>query len=346
MSTLDTHASHKHDNVTSVQGPKDDSQLPHVTIDTIIVALAFDSGYAMPGAVTLRSIADNVKGPVMIYVFDCSLRAEDKQKIEASMPHSPDLTLVFMGLPTDSIASKLGPAWARIDMMKSLSGERLIYLDADTLVRKDLRDLWNTDLEGHPIAAVRDVVMPMGHSRVPRGEYFNSGVLLLDLVKIRAVFPELEKLCYEMKDAKYYDQDPLNLYFRGDQLWLNLTWNAQVIGTVAECYDVERMKLPLDQLKDPAIVHFYGQASPPFSMVLNPFGSPYFAKPWGYAGSGGNPYEKDWWDTLERTAWKGLRETSEWKESLVQTAMKQFKEAEGEFIRRTTIELGWGDSFL
>ncbi|KAF8547592.1 nucleotide-diphospho-sugar transferase [Imleria badia] len=333
-------------NVAFTQGPKYDSQLGNTTLDIMNIALAFDSRFTMPGAVALRSIAENVKGPVTIYVFDCGLRAEDKQRVEASMPHRPDLTLVFMDLPPDSIASKLGPNWARVNMMKCLPGERLIYLDADTLVRKDLRDLWNTDLEGHPIGAARDVVIPMGHRRVPRGKYFNSGVLLLDLVKIRAVLPEFEKICYEMKDAAYLDQDPLNLYFRGDQLWLSLTWNGQVIRTVAECYDVERMKLPLEQLKDPAIVHFYGPESPSFSMLLNPSAPPYFGKPWGYAGSGGNPYEKDWWDTLERTAWKGLRETSEWPESRRQARMTQLKLAEDEFIKRTTIELGWGDSFL
>ncbi|KAF8547596.1 nucleotide-diphospho-sugar transferase [Imleria badia] len=341
MSTLDTHAT-TNINIASTHGPKDDSRrLDDTTLDTINIALAIDSGYAMPGAVTLRSIADSVKGPVMIYVFDCGLRAEDKQKIEASLPHRLDLTLVFMELPSDTIASKLGPRWTRIDMMKCLPGERLIYLDADILVRKDLRDLWNTDLEGHPIAAARDVVMPMGYAGVPRGEYFNSGVLLMDLVKVRTAFPELETLCFKMRNARYWDQDPLNLCFRGDILWLSLTWNAQVLGTTAEWYDEERAKLSLEQLKDPAIVHFVGPTDPVFSMVLHPYWQPYCAKPWGCGGAPGHPYERDWWDTLEKTVWKGCRETSEWKESCRKAKMKILKKAEDEFIRRTTIELGW-----
>ena len=339
MGTVDTDTTIDINNVDSTQGPKDNSPLDDATVDTIAIALAFDSGYSAPAAVTLRSIAEIVQGPVVIYVFDCGLRAEDKQKIQASLPHRLDLTLVFMDIAPDSVASKLGPRWARIDMMKYLPGERLIYLDADILVRKDLRDLWNTDLQGHPIAAVQDVDIPMGYPGFPPGKYFNSGVLLMDLVKIRIVFPELETLCFEMRDAHYWDQDPLNMYFRGDLLWLNLTWNAQHLGTIAERYDEERVKLPLEQLKDPAIVHFVGPMGPGFVMVLHPYFQPYCAKPWGYAGAPGHPYEKDWWDMLEKTAWKGWRETSEWKENCRQARMKLLKKAEDEFIRRTTVGL-------
>lgn len=31
--------------------------------------------------------------------------------------------------------------------------ERVIYLDQDVLVQKDLAELWDVDMEGHPIAA-------------------------------------------------------------------------------------------------------------------------------------------------------------------------------------------------
>lgn len=35
------------------------------------------------------------------------------------------------------------------------SVERVIYLDLDVLVQKDLAELWDIDMEGHPIAAAR-----------------------------------------------------------------------------------------------------------------------------------------------------------------------------------------------
>lgn len=33
--------------------------------------------------------------------------------------------------------------------------ERVIYLDQDVLVQKDLVDLWDLDMEGYPVAAAR-----------------------------------------------------------------------------------------------------------------------------------------------------------------------------------------------
>ena len=178
--------------------------------DSAHIALFFDPEYAMPAAVILRSVAKTVQGPVTLYVLDGGIRPDDKQKIKESLPTRVGMTLRYMDLPPiqDCLAIYLGMPWARIDLMKCLSVERVIYLDADTLVRKDLRELWSTNLKGHPIAAMLDVWAPMGHDHVPRGPYFNSGVLLLVLVKVRTTLPKLEALCYEMRDAPCWDQDP------------------------------------------------------------------------------------------------------------------------------------------
>ena len=307
--------------------------------DSIIVALAFDSGYTMSAAVTLRSVAENVQGPVTAYILDVGLRTEDKQKIEESIPNrSLDITLLYIDLPPNSLALNVGPSWAKIDMMKCVPAERVIYLDADTLVRKDLRELWNTDLNGHSIAAAPDIVpdiwRPMGDQHVPQGPYFNSGVLLLDLVKIRPTLPKLEALCYEIRDPPCGDRDPLNIHFGGDWALLSLTWNAQGTGSMVKWPDPVGQKLPLDQLDDPAIIHFSGPLHPSMVNVLAPYLQPFVAKPWGYAGAPGHPHAKDWWDMLEKTVWKGWRETREYKEMCDQTRMKMLKSGLEAFNKR------------
>ncbi|KAG8213381.1 nucleotide-diphospho-sugar transferase [Butyriboletus roseoflavus] len=156
----------------------------------------------MPAAVTLRSIAENVQGNISLYIIDCGLVADDKQKIETSLPIRPDITLLFIDLPPNAIASKLGTPWARVDVMKCLPVERAIYLDADVLVRKDLRELWNTDLGGHSLAAVPNIGR---HRGVRRDGHFNSGVLLLDLTRTRTAFPELETRSYEFEGSRFYE---------------------------------------------------------------------------------------------------------------------------------------------
>ena len=168
-------------------------------------------------------------------------------------------------------------------MMKCAPAERVLYLDADILVCKDLRELWNTDLGGHSIAAAPDIVPdirhPKGDQYVPQGPYFNPGVLLLNLVKIRPTLPKLEALCYEIRDAPYGDWDPLDIHFGGDWVLLSPTWNAQGTGSMAKWPDPVEQKLPLDQLDDPVIIHFSGPLHPSMVNVLVPHLQPFVAKP-------------------------------------------------------------------
>ena len=300
----------------------------------INIALTVDSTYAMAAAATLRSVVEQTQGRITLYIVDCGLLAEDKRKIAASLPMRSNVTLLFVALPPNSLTSKIGAVWAKVDMMKCLPVQRVLYLDADVLVRKDLRELWSTDLRGRSLAAAPDVGCPMGHPGVPRGEYFNAGVLVVDLARTRSTLRELETCCREMTHAKFREQDALNAHFKTDWVALSLAWNAQGLGTYAECASVDREKLCLEEMKDPAIVHFTGPVHPPLEAVLNPYVQPYTAKPWGYAGAPGHPYEREWWDMSEKTAWKGWKETTDHKETCEKARLKALESAKEELDRR------------
>jgi lipopolysaccharide biosynthesis glycosyltransferase len=208
---------------------------------------------------------------------------------------------MFLDLPAGSLARNLGTVWAKVDMLKILPVERVLYLDADMLVRRSLEELWSTNLEGSSIAAAMDVAFPMGHDGVPQRRYFNSGMLLIDLAKARMRLPELEARVHEMKDARFRDQDVLNMHFGGDWAEVSLSWNAQGLGTYAET--VDRDAVALEDMKDPGLVHFTGPVHPELAVVLNPWVQPYTAKPWGYAGAPGHPFKNQWWGVLKKTAW-------------------------------------------
>ncbi|KIJ12062.1 glycosyltransferase family 8 protein [Paxillus involutus ATCC 200175] len=300
----------------------------------INIALTIDSAYAMPAAVTLHSIIEKTQRRVTLYIVDCGLSKEDRKKIETSLPLTQDITLLFVELPPNPLTSQMGTVWAKIDMIKCLPVQRVLYLDADTLVCKDLGDLWTTDLQGRSLAAVPDVGCPFGHEGVPRGDYFNAGVLLIDLAKTRSRLPELEARCFEMKNSQYREQDALNVHFADDWTPMSLQWNAQGLGTYAECASGDRDKLRLEEMKDPGIVHFTGPVHPSLVVVLNPYVQPYTAKPWGYAGAPGHPFERKWWAMLERTAWKGWEEAPGYKESCEQAKIEALKMGEEEFENR------------
>ncbi|KAI9574044.1 glycosyltransferase family 8 protein [Boletus coccyginus] len=244
------------------------------------IALAVDSVYAMAAAVTLRSVVEHVQGRITLYIVDCAL-------------------------PPNSLTSNMGVVWAKVDMMKY----------ADVLVRKDLRGLWNTDLNGRSIAAAPDVGCPMGHPGVPRGESSKHVVA-------------------RWHTPNFAEQDAFNVHFKTDWTALSLRWNAQGLGTYAGCVSVDRDELCLTEMEDPAIVHFTGPVHPPVEVVLNPYVQPYTAKPWGYAGAPGHPYEREWWNVLEKTAWKGWREATNYKERCEKARMKVLNNVQEEFDRR------------
>ncbi|OAX43563.1 glycosyltransferase family 8 protein [Rhizopogon vinicolor AM-OR11-026] len=292
----------------------------------IYIVLAVDTSYAIPVAVTIRSAIEKTAGLITIYVVDCGLRVEDKEKIKASLPERHDITLMFLDLPARSLATELGTVWAKIDMLKILPVQRVLYLDADMLVRRSLEELWSTDLEGASIAAAVDVAFPMGHDGIPRGRYFNAGMLLIDLARARVRLPELEARVHEMKDARFRDQDALNVHFAGD-------W-AEGLGTYAETCSVDRDAVASEDMKDPGLVHFTGPVHPDLAAVLNPWVQPYTAKPWGYAGAPGHPFNNQWWSMLKKTAWAEWQGSTQYREMCEGEQKRAIQDAIAEFKTR------------
>jgi len=281
----------------------------------INIATCANSAYAMPAAVALSSAARATPTRrLSFYVIDCGLTAHDKDRIAASLPDDQRLTLNF--LPVAETSGVLADAtWGKIDMLSMLPVERALYLDADVLVRHDLTPLWTHNLGEKAIGAVRDIGHPLGHDEIRRGPYFNAGVLLLDLTRLR---PRVPELC-DIPATRYKDQDALNTCFAHDWAELDLGWNASGLGTYACSPEADRYASwpqgeALRELhSNPAIVHFTGPVHPRVATVLNEYVQPWTSKPWGYAGAPGHPFAHEWWAALEHTAWKGYKTSEDFR---------------------------------
>ena len=278
-----------------------------------IVALVVDASYAMPATVTIRSIAKHSSRVVTFYIIDCGLGADDKERIMSSIAEDPNVCLMFIPLNDHSLGVSLGSAWAKIDLVDLLPVERVLYIDADVLARGDIGRLWDTDLDGKLLGACPDVGFPLGHEKIERGPYFNSGVLLMDLARIRGEAQKLRDVAKSMLPPKFVEQDALNIHFRGAWKPLNLEWNAQGLGTYAEHRTPDRETIDLNQMDNPILVHFTGPVSPSLLSVLNPHVQPCVSKPWGYAKAQGHPYAEEWWIALKETPWSKWVESEEYR---------------------------------
>ena len=127
--------------------------------------------------------------------------------------------------------------YLRLAILEALSPtiKRVLYLDVDLIVNGDIRPLWNTTLGNKVCAAVVDPgVHPdefaAKYSLSGPGPYFNAGVMLLDLDRLRSK-PYLQRAITFLADpatqCEYGDQDALNIALWNDWLAVDLRWNFQ-----------------------------------------------------------------------------------------------------------------------
>ena len=170
--------------------------------ETSPIELCFicDDGYVMPTAVAIQSLKENGTGGrrcrVHIVAADLSeeseavLRGMSDGEMSVTVVRASAQELASLHVPQEGGMCVATPA----ALLKFSLGEllpdldKVLYLDGDILVRKNLAPIFDLDLGEKVLAAAPDtgvISFPRPiHAEVKR--YFNSGVMLLNLKKMRA----------------------------------------------------------------------------------------------------------------------------------------------------------------
>lgn len=115
--------------------------------------------------------------------------------------------------------------------------DKCIYLDVDIIVNRDINDLWKINLQGNIIAAVSErlcgtdtgILFLCTSGIIKHEEYFNSGVMLLNLTQLRNEEKNIllgVKWCGETPQCFCFEQDILNYCFSKRRLNLPLDFNV------------------------------------------------------------------------------------------------------------------------
>ena len=191
--------------------------------DTISIAYAPDDNYADQAAVSAVSALANCReNPVEIVILHSGLSAANIAKFEKIRDaFKCGLRLVkveaeeFKGLPMSRWVTV--QAWFRIKLPQLCPDlNKVLYLDCDTIVAADLAPLWDTNLDGKYLAAVRDVWDVEKHLErlaMKSASYFNSGVMLINckLWREENVSEKIKEFAVKnFRKIKYCDQDTLN----------------------------------------------------------------------------------------------------------------------------------------
>jgi lipopolysaccharide biosynthesis glycosyltransferase len=270
----------------------------------LTIVVATDSHYTILLAALLKSIEETVRKDQLldVYVIDDHISKAAKSKLQRSVD-SALTTLTFksvdeiipqgINLPIDKSSYPL-TIYLRLFIPSFIPKEveKVLYLDVDMIVRKDITALFETDLGDNIVAAVQDPrILTFDNSWggvknhkelgiAGNTHYFNSGLLLMDANKwrnLQIAEKTVECINDNQKYVNYPDQYGLNVVLANKWFELDGRWNY------FSCFDTE----------EPFLIHYTGRKPIYKTYDNNPLFLAVFNK------------------HLSQTAWKNLKPIGE-----------------------------------
>ena len=273
--------------------------------DSIIIAFAVNDDYVPYLEVAITSIVDNASSDKIyeIYILYKNLLDDNKEKICQLINGIEIFSVEFLCVSeyfnmqlyvgNNGIQYLSEETYYRLALTELLPRfKKVIYLDCDIVVLSDIAELFEYEINDYYFAAVSDIAdnwkcyadksdvyiyrkneLSMNDPK----KYFNAGVLLINLEKMRNDYSvnDLLNIAQSRKWEKH-DQDVLNMIAKGKVNWLDIQWN------LIECCNIEKMPVEdreyyFSQQKFPKIIHFASRKPWIFSDV---YGQEIF---WKYA---------------------------------------------------------------
>lgn len=279
----------------------------------IHIACAADNKYTQHTVVMLTSLFENNKqNNIHLHFFSADFNFENQQIIEKTVAkyqqnfsfYQLDAALFKDCYVSDHVSFA---TYYRIVIPNILINQtnKILYLDTDIVVCKNLKPLWDINIDNYTIAAANEINFE-GPSRLGFDEkynYFNAGILLINAQKW--VSQNLQETLFNYiktntSKLTFWDQDALNANLYNQRLTLEPQWNqlSPVFevnnDTLLKVYSAEEIKI----LKtSPAIVHYSGSS-----------------KPWDYLNI--HPFKNEYYKYLSLTDWKGFKPTTNFKTKL------------------------------
>ena len=161
--------------------------------------------------------------------------------------------------------------------------DKVLYLDSDLIVRGDVAELFDTELDDSLLAAALDIDY-LGNLNMPDGKrmayskdvlgladpygYFQAGVLVLNVAELRRLHSSAEWLEIASDPSFIYnDQDILNAHCQGRVTYLDNAWNVMndCDGRIAKVFSFAPAEV-FDAFKaayaSPRVIHYAGFEKP------------------------------------------------------------------------------------
>ena len=152
--------------------------------------------YSKNVATAMVSIFENTKEQIRVHLLHDDTLVHEKQVLFKTLCNDYSQKIFFYKIDNkENFQSQRfsAAAFFRLYLPDVLPQyiHKVIYLDADICVNLDIRDLWNTSLEDKSIGTVKNWLECSDELKICESIgineelYFNSGVLVMDIDKIR-----------------------------------------------------------------------------------------------------------------------------------------------------------------
>lgn len=262
--------------------------------DSVNVVFATNNKYAKYMVVAIQSLINhaNDNRNYDIIVFETDIEASLKNTIENLGTDKPNISVRCLNVASIYDEYDRDKLFCHIYFSKEMylrlfipqvlqDYEKAIYLDCDTIIQSDIAELFDDDISEYYLAASRDynsIVNIMYYPKVNyyfksvikiknMDMYFNSGVLLMNLTKLRPI--NLPQKTFELldkyKELLYPDQDLLNLICVDHVKILDSKWNFVFGINPALVHDNRFLPLAIEWSKGLAeqkIIHYISEKKP------------------------------------------------------------------------------------
>ena len=262
-------------------------------IGKINIVLASDNNYIQHLGVTLISILENSKKTTKIafYILEDGINDENKKKLKSiSEKYGANIIFCYINKSLTINFPEMGhlsrATYFRLFIPWIIPQEiqKIIYLDCDLIVLKDISSLYKINLQGKSMAAVEDVksqeiIRIYFYPNLKK--YFNAGVLLINLDSWR-------KKNITQKAIGFINQHHHNLT-TADQDVLNCLLNNDWLE-IPRIYNLDPKHSTINSLptKNTVILHYSDTI-----------------KPWSYLYVGKN--KKYYFQYLALSPWKNFK---------------------------------------
>ena len=260
--------------------------MENTTPDTIPIALSTDSKYVIQICVVMGSIMRNTSklNYIDFYILISSnLDLKSRKDISSICEFYENCSVNFIevGNDFDNVKLTLSHVNTAVTFYRLLivdyicKYDKCIYLDPDILVSCDIKELFSFDIDEYYVAGVKGidyvskkygVLEYMKQTGLPSlNQYINSGVLLMNLKKMREdnFSEKVKKLLH--KEFPTMDQDILNLVCYDKIFFLPLKFNLMTKHSYYDLQDFIEV-FSYDQIveawESPAIIHYADKIKP------------------------------------------------------------------------------------